>query len=227
LTTLGFASLRASYVTSLGFVSLRASLAIAAVAAAAACVAGCGHHAVDGPLFSAPSVLTWDEEVDLAGLAQLHLGITQTWSVPRVVDGRSVFTISEAEIGPQGRKIRARYEVFDGPEGYGYLASDGDAWDPPEVVLPAGAAVGTTWKADHVRAGHTITRSCEVMASDKCSGGLVSVCDGTSDTSGRTILREHFCPGVGWAGYEAMHISPDGEVERRWTTNVKRDGKKL
>lgn len=175
-----------------------------------------------------PHDVSWREVVVIDGMVRLSYGVTQQWVGPRTLeDGRRVWRVLEVEQRPDSMKERARYDVEIGPDGYAYhgtVVEGGELslWSPSERVLPADPKVGAHWEQTHTKDGLTITRSCEVLTSELCGGGLVSVCDASSER-GRTIVREHFCPGVGWSGYESMKVW-DGHSERRWSEELVRDG---
>ncbi|TNE90209.1 MAG: hypothetical protein EP330_09120 [Deltaproteobacteria bacterium] len=119
--------------------------------------------------------------------------------------------------------------VFYGPEGYGYLGtvmSDGklEVWDPAQIVLPANPKVGDRWSAEHRKGSSLSSRSCEILPGEACGEGLVVVCESSRD-GGTIILRDHFCPGIGWSGFEALVQAPGAPVVRMWSEGVVRDGK--
>jgi hypothetical protein len=150
--------------------------------------------------------------------------VAQTWDGPETLEGRQVYTVQEVELD-EGASVRARYRVFYGPEGFGYLgtyASSGEflAYDPPEVVLPPDPRVGTAWSASHTHGDRAKVRTCEIMASTLCPPGLVVVCE-TQEEGARTIFRDHFCPGEGWVGFEAMQIRDD-VASRMWSDELVR-----
>lgn len=204
----------------------------AAALALAIGLAGCPHAvpaSLEQALGTVPHDVSWRETVVIDGLVRLSFGVTQQIAGPTDAGGgKQVWHIAETEQKPEGMKVRARYDMVLGPDGYGYLAStdaEGKSvtWDPPELVLPASPVIGQKWSAKHTKGDRTIDRSCEIEASELCNGGLVSVCDGMMSDGNRTIVREHFCPGIGWSGYESLQTK-DGHSERRWSEEMVRDG---
>jgi hypothetical protein len=162
--------------------------------------------------------LDWTEYVSVDGVATLRLSVHQDWAVVPGVP--STHMIVEEQDDGVKKRVRARYRVGYTPAGFGYLATelrDGslEPWEPVEIVLPFDAHVGETWAAEHRKGQRRFRRECEIRGSERCDGGLVSVCD-LRDENVRTVMREHFCPGVGWSGYESLHYE-EGHVERRWS----------
>lgn len=173
------------------------------------------------------STVEWTEVVSIDKFAELRLRVRQQWSAPVDEDGQRVFTVAEFEDHGEGERLRERYQLFYGPEGFGYLSTEDETgarepWVPVELVLPPEPAIGQTWSNTHRKGARTIERSCEIMASGLCRGGIVSVCD-AKDQDSRTIMREHFCPGAGFSGYEALHLA-NGHATRRWSEQLVRDG---
>lgn len=155
--------------------------------------------------------------------------IREDWAGPEQKDGMLVYDVTSWEIveGDIPRTAE-RATAFYGPDGFGWLgtwAEDGTyaAWEPKMVVLPPKPKVGATWEATHTKNGVTSKRSCEILRSNLCDGGLVSVCD-SERPDGRIILRDHFCPGVGWSGFEGMMLIGDRPPVRMWSEKVVRDG---
>lgn len=151
-----------------------------------------------------------------------------SWSVPTLVDGRVVVDVVEWDMSGPEPEAREQIRHFYGPEGFGYLGTVDDSgalvrWDPPQVVLPPRPAVGDTWSATHTKGDRVSERTCEIQASSLCDDGLVSVCDSTFP-EGRLILRDHFCPDVGWVGFEALRQAEGQPTVRFWTEDLRRDG---
>lgn len=185
-------------------------------------------HAAADPLGAPVSRISWREVIESNGLG-FSIGVNQVWTKLEPLGADDVYRIVETEERADGPFVRAVYEVYRGPSGFGYLATDNAAgrvtWDPPEVIFPAAPKVGDRWTATHLKGARSIERSCEILASELCPEGLVSVCDATSiggdGLSSRTIVREHLCPDVGWAGYESMFVK-DTASEKRWTEELTR-----
>lgn len=152
------------------------------------------------------------------------------WVGPELEDGRLVYTVTTFDDREAVPEEVYKYKVFYGPEGFGNLGSweDGEytAWVPPQVVLPPEPAVGQTWHAVHQKGKATSDRECEIMESDLCEGGIVSVCDSKRE-GGRIIMRDHFCPDMGWVGFEAMALAGDNPPVRMWSEQMTRNGVRL
>ena len=194
-------------------------------------VCGCPKGGNVGSLEQAvppPHDVNWRETVVIDGIVRLSFGVSQQWIGPKDLgDGRKAWRIVENEEKPEGIKERARYDLVLGPDGFGYLGTvqaDGSLqeWEPPELILPPDPVVGAKFTTKSKKGERTVERSCELLASDLCNGGIVSVCE-AADEHGTTVMREHFCPGVGWSGYESLRVF-DGHSEKRWTEDLVRDG---
>ncbi len=175
----------------------------------------------------APRAVEWREQVTINDAVMLSIKVWQTWEGPRFEDGREVYTVVEKQDDGRGVQVRQQFDVFYGPEGYGYLGTrpEGgplDPYKPPEVVLPLEPVVGATWSSVHRKGVTDSDRSCELIESDLCKGGMVSVCD-TVRPDTRVVTRDHFCPVIGWAGYESLFVR-EGQRERRWTEALTKDG---
>jgi len=210
-------------------------LSVCVVAVLAGCVAA---HAATLPSkhlskWAPPPKVVEFTRLNYAGPLPLpDVAIREDWTGPEQQDGRLVYDVTSWEIvdGDIPRTTE-RASAFYGPEGFGWLgtwAEDGtySEWEPPQVVLPPKPKIGATWSAVHTKGTVTSERSCEILASALCEGGLVSVCDSKRE-GGRIILRDHFCPGVGWSGFEGMMIIEDRPPVRMWSERVTRDGVRL
>jgi len=118
---------------------------------------------------------------------------------------------------------------FFGPGGYGFLGSVDQAgvlqpYDPPQIVLPPNPKVGQTWSAEHHKGDITSVRSCEILASDYCDAGIVVVCESHRE-GGVVVLRDHFCEGLGWGGFEALVQTGRTPSVRMWSEDLVRDGR--
>lgn len=191
-------------------------------------LAGCPKGGDTAPnAFPAPKEIRWTENVSFEGFPAVTVAVRQTWTPSARQNGHPTWEVVELQTDKNGEHERTRTRIYLDETGFGYLsATDKDAtWQgyvPPEQVLPAKAEIGATWHEVHTRASQTIDRTCEIKASSWCAGGVVSVCDGKSGDT-RRIFRDHFCPGVGWSGFEAMQAGPQGKV-RIWSTDVTVDG---
>lgn len=154
--------------------------------------------------------------------------ILETWQGPTLQDGLLLYDVETFDVSEGQPDWLETVRHFFGPDGYGYLGTrteDGtlERWEPRQVVLPPNPEIGQTWTASHVKGDQVSERTCEIMASELCDGGLVSVCD-SKRGGGRIVLRDHFCPGVGWSGFEAMVVAGSKPPVRMWSEGVTRDG---
>jgi len=200
---------------------------------------GCPRHPPAPTWGGTDAVRTWAKAPAVVEYVRVNMAdemalpdkpLRAEWNGPAVVDGRLLYDVITYDITEQPIVVEA-VRHFYGPEGFGYLGTlleDGtlEAWDPPQVVLPPDPHVGQTWAATHLQGERSSDRSCEISDSDLCDGGLVSVCDSVLP-EGRIVLRDHFCPEVGWAGFEALVLRDGVPTVRMWSTQVVVDGTAL
>jgi hypothetical protein len=156
-----------------------------------------------------------------------EIPVHERWQGP-AFDGERVLYDVISENALTGRALDVT-RLFFGREGFGYLgtvAADGgvEEWSPVQVVLPPNPTVGDSWTATHQKGASVSERSCEIMPGEACEDGLVVVCESMRD-GGRVILRDHFCRGKGWSGFEAMVQTPGAPTVRMWSLGVVRDGR--
>ena len=152
----------------------------------------------------------------------------ETWVGPEARGELTLYEVETVDATDGASDLLETVVVFYGPTGYGFLGTldeDGSlvAWEPPQVVLPANPVVGETWSATHTKAGRVSERSCELMRAEHCEGGVVSVCESRREQS-VVVLRDHFCPGQGWSGFEALQQVGSQPPLRMWSQEVLRDG---
>lgn len=174
-----------------------------------------------------PGVLTYTR-VNVAGPFDLpDVPMRERWEGPVLSDSGDVQYDVIAENASTGRVLEV-VRVFYGEDGYGFVGTvqpDGtlQRWDPVQVVLPPDPKVGQIWEATHRKGPSVSVRSCEILASQGCEGGMVSVCESKRD-GGTIVLRDHFCPGTGWAGFEALVVAANQPPVRMWSEELERDG---
>ncbi|MBW1879881.1 MAG: hypothetical protein JRI25_13325 [Deltaproteobacteria bacterium] len=175
-----------------------------------------------------PQVVEYDR-INVAGPFSLpDVRIRDEWHGPVLDDEILRYDIHTYDITEEPPELLEIVRHFFGPGGYGYIGTldeEGnlEIWDPPQVVLPASPSVGMSWSGTHQKGASTSVRSCEIMTSKFCEGGIVSVCESQRD-GGRIILRDQFCPEVGWSGFEAMVLAGEKPPIRMWSEHVVRDG---
>lgn len=200
-------------------------------------LAGCPHKQPENQWVPAgvqqwappPQVVEYTR-VNVAGPFHLpDVRLRDEWSGPVLEGDHLLYDVVTTDITDDAAPewLETTRHVF-GADGYGYLGTldeEGnlEAWDPVEFVLPANPQVGDAWEGTHTKGEYVSERSCEILASEYCDGGLVSVCD-SHRGGGRIILRDHFCPDIGWAGFEAMVVAGDRPPIRMWSEKVVRDG---
>lgn len=153
--------------------------------------------------------------------------VWQTWGPGQVVDGAIAFDVTTRAAGPDAAAVGQRWRY--GADGL-VIAAEGrvvdgalqpEPWEPPLLVLPRDAKAGARWEAEHTAGGERVARACELLVSEQCADGLVAVCDRKHDAF-RLVTRDHFCPGVGWSGYESLLVRDGSPSVRTWTEEVRR-----
>lgn len=175
-----------------------------------------------------PSVVEYDLHT-VAG--PFNLPVTQhreEWHAVSAPAGQRVYDVEVWDVTEGARDPVETVRRFYNDAGYGFIGTvdgdgDLDTWEPAQVVLPAVPRVGDTWTNTHTKAGRTSERTCELQAADHCTGGVVSVCESRRE-HGVVILRDHFCPGEGWVGFEALQQVGGQPAVRMWSEAVVRDG---
>ena len=103
--------------------------------------------------------------------------------------------------------------------------------DPPGVPGPGATPPGSrdlAQKEESIRQEHRLDADVpivflEVSLGDASEFYQEPLMEVTQD-QGRIILRDHFCPNIGWSGFEAMIVVGENPPVRMWTTGVVRDG---
>lgn len=159
--------------------------------------------------------------------------LRETWVGPSLIEGRVVYDVTTEDLTEPDhpRRVEVVRIGFDaaGMSFLGTVDEAGalEAWVPPQLALPAAPVVGATWAGTHQKGEASSERSCEILASDYCEGGLVAVCDSRRG-GGAVVLRDHYCPGVGWAGFEALAQTGGGAPSMRmWSESLLRDGQRV
>jgi hypothetical protein len=177
-----------------------------------------------------PQVVEYDRHTVAGPFGLPDLRHREEWGAPTPTGHDLVWDVATWDVTDDGRDLIETVRVFYGPDGYGFLGTvvDGalEPWEPRQVVLPPDPHVGDTWTATHTKGGRTGERTCEIMATDHCIGGVVSVCE-SKKPDGVVVLRDHFCPGDGWVGFEALQMVGSNPPVRMWSEEVTRDGRAL
>lgn len=155
----------------------------------------------------------------------------EDWQGPTERGGLVLYDVLTYDVTDGIEDLMETVRVFYGPDGYGFLGTVDEngglePWEPPQVVLPQRAQVGVTWTDTHTKGGRTSERTCELMAADHCEGGVISVCESRREM-GVVVLRDHFCPGQGWVGFEALQRVGAQPPLRMWSETITRDGRVL
>lgn len=147
-------------------------------------------------------------------------------SVERVEPQRTLYRECERRI--DRRKPTSCALTFAGLDGYGNAASVFEGrWDwfsPPQVVLPPVPTPGASWDSGHWKRGAASHRTCEVVADTSfCDDGVRSRCH-TEFPASAVQITQHFCPGIGWVGEDALAQYEGGHVFSTFTFDVLLDG---
>ncbi len=159
--------------------------------------------------------------------------IREQWDGPHLQGDLITYDVTALDITSDDRGLRLTGDRhWISAEGYGYLGTfdvDGvfTPWEPKQVLLPPDPKIGDTWTGTHTKADSVSVRTCEILASDYCAGGIVSVCDSRKD-GGVIVLRDHFCPGIGWGGFEAL-VQTNGNAPsiRMWSEELVKNGQPI
>ena len=93
-----------------------------------------------------------------------------------------------------------------------------EALDPPQVLVPPSAIVGTRWATGH-RLGARVSstmRECEILPPERCAGsGVTAHCTSHLATGNVVEMRFHRCDGVGFSGEDDVVRGADGHEKMR------------
>jgi hypothetical protein len=116
-----------------------------------------------------------------------------------------------------------RYVV--GPRGVAYFATvtgEDERLFAPKVALPPWVRPRDRWEGLH---GDN-DRSCVAERTPFCRDGVATACTTAWDDRA-TWMRQHWCPGLGWAGFELVTVSAGGTWATSFSTDVRKDGVSL
>ena len=176
---------------------------------------------------SPPRELTFDRKRVVSDVGLPWESVRQRWSEALPAGDSLHYDVMTGVDEPDAPQVVQRFAY--GKAGVAIIAEgpwvDGqpalEPWLPPMLLLPVDPKVGASWEGRHEHGSEVVQRSCEILASDLCSEGLVSVCDREHPTF-RVITRDHFCPGEGWAGYESLLVREGEPSIRTWTEGLRR-----
>lgn len=178
----------------------------------------------------APKTLEYEEcSIILEGMEPVCVPVMEVWTGPVTEGVNQVWDVTVEEGAVGDKRVREVQRVFYGPTGTGWLGTGVrerpyEVFSNPKVVLPAAPKIGDAWSGAHDGGGRPQQRACEIRGAASCPGGVVSHCDTTYVDQRRVVLDQHFCPGVGFVGYEGTVQPPGGFTLRMWSRNMKRDG---
>ena len=173
-------------------------------------------------LFRPPSVIEYVEHRVLTAMPMGSSRVRQIWKA--LDDG--VWEVEEFEESPEGLRWREGWRVallLEGLVHLGALPRSGtfEPWEPPWTVLPALAVPGAVSAGIHRRGERSVERVADLIPSS-IPGGLTVVSD-TRGGPARIVMRDHFVPDFGWAGFEGLILRPTGQL-RVWSEDVVVDG---
>lgn len=96
----------------------------------------------------------------------------------------------------------------------------------PRVHVPARFDLGDSWSARHTLARGSELRRCDVSATPWCPEGAAVRCT-TFGVHRVTWVRNHWCPGRGHVGHEAMAAKVGRPTLWSWSTDATRGGAPL
>jgi hypothetical protein len=173
-------------------------------------------------LFRPPALIEYVEHRVFSAVPMGSVNVRQVWK-PLPHD---VFEVEEFESTPEGPRWREGWRVALRDEGLvhlGALPRSGafEPWEPPWVVLPAFVAPGPVSSGIHHRGERAVERLADILPSP-IPGGITVVSD-TRAGPARIVMRDHFVPDFGWAGFEGLILRPTGQL-RVWSEDVVVDG---
>lgn len=140
--------------------------------------------------------------------------------------GDGAYEVEEFEESAEGPRWREGWRLALGPEGLVHLGAiprsgSFEPWDPPWTVLPAVVRSGPVSSGVHRRGEREVERVADIIPSS-IPGGVTVVSD-TRGGPARIVMRDHFVPDFGWAGFEGLILRPTGQL-RVWSEDVVVDG---
>ncbi|TVQ91859.1 MAG: hypothetical protein EA397_08125 [Deltaproteobacteria bacterium] len=174
-----------------------------------------------------PRELTFERKRVVSDVGLPWESVRQRWSEALPAGDSLHYDVVTGVDEPDAPQVVQRFAY--GQAGVAIIAEgpmvDGQAslepWLPPMLLLPVDPKVGATWEDRHEHGSEVVKRTCEILASDQCSEGLVSVCD-REHPMFRLVTRDHFCPSEGWAGYESLLVREGEPSIRTWTEGLRR-----
>jgi hypothetical protein len=139
-----------------------------------------------------------------------------------------VDAVEETAWGGNGAPIRSRTHYCLDQAGYGHFAFEGHESETRRVYatkyeLLTDTRVGQSWSGVHGEGEKRNTRSCLAESTPFCVDGVATLCTTEYSTS-IVWLRQHYCRGEGWRGFESV-IVRSGEVAFvSWSRDVVADG---
>ncbi len=177
-----------------------------------------------------PSRYDYSEITVPEGGDPIRTTVTETWTpndevpAPEGFPG-AVWTVEDApDDGPPTWTL-----FVAGEKGLAYFATIGHHGQvrsfAPKVLLPARIEGRASWEGSHGEGPGANTRSCHVEPTPYCEAGVAVACE--THWTGRAVwMRQHFCRGLGWVGYESVS-RVDGQTTLTWSEEATRDGEPL
>jgi hypothetical protein len=176
-----------------------------------------------GELFRPPVTVTYLEHFSPGGMPPVVVEVTEATVAtdrPGLPDWPGIVyetTTSYAD----GRNPSVTRTIV-GERGVAWFASvtGGDErLFAPKLALPPAVKVRDAWSGHH---GDN-DRSCVVERTPFCDDGVATACTTTWPEDGRvTWMRQHWCPELGWTGFELVTVSEGGTWATAFSTDARR-----
>lgn len=179
-----------------------------------------------------PGRFDYEELTSVDGQAPTRDTVTEEWveqpdvPPPAGFTGR-VFAVDEFRTGlPPARTL-----WVSGDQGLGYFASVGPTGQEvryaPKVTLPPTVHTGLSWTGTHGEGASANERTCHVEPTPYCpAAGAAVTCETHWTAGGAVWMRQHYCEGLGWVGYEALTVR-NGVTTRAWSEEATFEGQPL
>jgi hypothetical protein len=195
-------------------------------------LAACGPKPLAATELYRPAVIAYTEHQRFGPLPERQVTVVESTMVtegvapPEGFDGAVWETIRAVDGTEEGPRLR----IVVGDAGVARFAASrgGGPWltDSPKLELPGRVKPGDTWTGEHGREGQRHTRTCVAEPTPFCESGIAATC--TTEWQGRRVwMRQHWCSGQGWMGFETLAMAAGQPSSTFWSTGASRDGQPL
>ena len=172
-------------------------------------------------LFQPPVTVTYLEHFSPGGMPPVVVEVTEsTVATDRPGPPDWPGTVYETTTSYADGRSSSVTRYIVGDRGVAYFASvtgEDERLFAPKLALPASIQVRDLWEGGH---GDN-ERRCEVERTPFCRDGIATACT-TTWQDRATWMRQHWCPELGWAGFELVTVSSGGTWATSFSTDVHR-----